>query len=145
MNYDQAFSVSTQKLGLIVDNSRNSLRISFVTVIIAIFISIVLILFFSFVIASAITKPITKLENYAKNIESTDILEVINTQSKDEVGSLAKSFGNMVLQLRKSKTDVEETVKERTKDLEKLNQYLTGRELKMIELKEEIKKLKEKK
>jgi len=67
------------------------------------------------------------------------------------VGRDLREIRKLINELREAKTGLEEKVKERTKEiqervveLEKFNKLAVGRELKMIELKKEIEKLKEK-
>lgn len=71
---------------------------------------------------------------------------------KDKEGILIGSFVGIfnIAELKKLQEGLEEKVKERTKELqeridelERLHKLTVGREIKMIELKEEIKKLKE--
>jgi PAS domain S-box-containing protein len=80
---------------------------------------------------------------------------------KDENGEVVAVFGvsrdisqikNAEEELIRSRDELEKVVTERTKELkgkieelEKINEIMTGRELKMIELKDEIRKLKEQK
>lgn len=65
-----------------------------------------------------------------------------------ERGSLDRRVQERTLELEKLKTGLEKTVAERTKflneklaELERMNKHMIGRELKMAELKEEIKKI----
>ena len=46
----------------------------------------------------------------------------------------------MAEELEKSKRNIEKQVKKRTEETEKLNQFLIGRELKMIKLKNKLRK-----
>lgn len=125
------------------------------------FIIIFIILFVFVAIQSAkyLTRSITKLQTLATEIAKGNFDAEINFQIKnsgDEVGDLAVAFEHMLHTVRKSNIILEEKVQERTKDYEeakhkekekldelvKVNEVMIGRELKMIELKEEIKSLK---
>ena len=64
-------------------------------------VSIIAIVVVSFVISRGITKPLKKLARYSKNIAKGDLTEQIKVISKDEVGSLARSFDKMRLDLVK--------------------------------------------
>ena len=85
--------------------------------------------------------------------EAHEILESkIEERTKElqaERGSLEQKVKERTSELEDLKNNLEKTVTERTKklndnlsDLEKINKLMVGRELKMAELKEEIKKLK---
>jgi len=62
--------------------------------------------------------------------------------SNDEIGELTRNFNKMAKELDKSSLEIESKIKERTQRLEELNRHMVGREIKMLELKEEIEKLK---
>ncbi len=62
----------------------------------------------------------------------------------DEIGDLARSIDEMAEKLQQARENIEKKVADRTADLQKLNRVLTGRELKMIELKNKIKDLEKK-
>ena len=68
----------------------------------------------------------------------------VKIKTNDELGELGKNFNQMTMSLKKSRSNIEKKVAERTADLEKLNKSMTGRELKMVELKKKIKDLEEK-
>lgn len=99
----------------------------------------------SLIFTSKIIEPIKELTKGAKNIEKGDLETKILINRTDEIGDLAESFNKMAFALKKSKNELSKKVEERTKDLEEANKYMVGRELKMIELKKEIKTLSKKK
>ena len=105
---------------------------------------VVLLVFFiiTFFIARIISKPIEKLYKGTESIARGDLEYKVGIESKDEIGELSRSFDNVTESLKKSKTNIEQQVVERTAQLEKTNRFMTGRELKMLELKKEIKELK---
>jgi HAMP domain-containing protein len=98
-----------------------------------------------YIIVRQITKPIKELSNAAKNISEGDLSQSVAVRNKDEIGLLAESFNVMAKNLHESRSNIEQKIEERTSDLEQLNRSMTGRELKMIELKKEIEELKNKK
>ena len=63
-------------------------------------------------------------------------------QKDDEIGELSQNINAMNKSIKEAKENIEKKVSERTKELEDLNKFMTGRELKMMELKQEIEKLK---
>jgi len=95
-------------------------------------------------------------EMTAKLKESYKIMESkIEDRTKElqiERGSLEKKAEERTSELEGLKTNLEKTIEERTRnlnskvlELEKMNDLMVGRELKMAELKDELKKLKDKK
>lgn len=122
-------------------------------------VTIVIVLIISvFVVASAmylsnmITKPIVTLRDCAVKIGEGDLTVQISVTSHDEIGQLSHAFNNMTLKLRESYQHLEQKVQERTSELEdtkekveknlqeveKLNNLMVGREIRMAELKKEI-------
>ena len=98
-----------------------------------------------FFISKTILEPLIQLKQATEKISRGHLDVPIEIKSKDELGELATSFNEMVASLKESKSDIEKKINKRTKGLKKLNQYMVGRELKMIELKKEISELKDKK
>lgn len=96
----------------------------------------------SFMAASTLSRPITGLRKGAEEIEKGNLSYRVAMNRKDEIGQLSQSFDRMANSLKESKQEIEAKVADRTKDLEKINQAMVGRELKMIELKKEIASLK---
>jgi len=100
--------------------------------------------FLSFFLARTITDPIKVLRNATAKIAKGEFVKV-KVKSKDEFGELAKSFNKMVEDLKKSQERLKERTKElreKVKELERFQKLTVGRELRMIELKKEIEKLK---
>lgn len=108
-----------------------------------------------FLIAGRISAPIKKLREAANIVAGGDLDHKVEVKTGDELEELAESFNNMAvkinedkIELKKRASELEGTVLERTKelqatvaDLEKINQLMSGRELKMIEMKKQIKEL----
>jgi len=99
----------------------------------------------SLILAAIITRPLIKLQRSVEKIKKGNFAEKALIDSRDEIGKLANSFNDMVDTLEKSNMNIEKKIQERTSELEKVNKYMTGRELRMLELKKEIEKLKAKK
>jgi len=105
-----------------------------------------------FFINYLIINPIKQITGATKKIAAGDFKTKVNIKRSDEIGALADSFNYMTKQLKESRGDIEAKVETRTKELEqktaeleKMNKFMVGRELKMVELKEELKKLQAKK
>jgi PAS domain S-box-containing protein len=94
-----------------------------------------------------IIHPITNLIKIIRQYTSGDFSKRANVESTDEISQLAQAFNAMAEKLDVSYKDLETNVQEKThaleknvKDLERLNKTMIGREYKMLELKEEVKK-----
>jgi len=83
-------------------------------------IGIILIIF----LARRYTKPIKQLVGKVQRVAGGDISVEFPSDRKDEIGELAKSFNNMVTQLKERK-DLEERLKE-AEQLSKLGQLAAG-------------------
>ena len=106
---------------------------------------------FSLLISRSLSKPIINLKTVVKEMESGNFNARIDVRSDDEIGGLSKSFNIMAKSLKKHTENLEDQVNARTKEfkeniteLEKFKKVTVGRELKMAEMKKEIKHLKEK-
>ena len=108
-------------------------------------ISVVMILSFGLALVSGIltvywlTRPIMKLKKTVREISEGNLDERVEIESKDEIGELGTAFNKMTEKLKQTQEEIEAKIMNRTKELEKVNGYMVGRELKMIELKKKIK------
>ena len=107
---------------------------------------------FSIPFSISITNPIVRLTNATATVRKGNFDVQIKESSNDEIGDLAKSFNQMINDLKKSRAEIEEynlhleqKISERTQqlavkisELENLNKFMVGRELKMAELKQKI-------
>lgn len=107
----------------------------------------------------AFTRPIRVVTKAAEDVRSGNLDVQTNIKGKDEIGTLASIFDQMVVNIKNSRAELEkysktleQQVAERTKELEeskktleqkvdelgRMNNLMVGRELKMAELKREI-------
>ncbi|MHC4738161.1 MAG: ATP-binding protein [Planctomycetota bacterium] len=86
--------------------------------VIATAIGLLAVIIVRFLINKTISNPIVKLKDAITKIGKGEFETKIETTSNDEIGSLAKSFNDMVPKLKASHTRLEETVQERTAKLE---------------------------
>ena len=93
-------------------------------------------------ISRSISNPIKKLQRGIKIVKKGNLNYKVGIDSRDEIGQLSRDFDKMTGSLKKTRAGIEKKVIERTTELEKMNEHMTGRELKMIELKKEIAELK---
>lgn len=112
--------------------------------VIAVVITLILVtvIFFgslvNYFIIGKILHPIEDLRDAMSFVAKGDLEKKVEIASKDEIGDLAKSFNSMLGNLKESRDSIEKKVDERTKELSQLNEYMVGRELKMIELKKRL-------
>jgi len=120
------------------------------------FIVVVLTLFGNILVSRNLIRPLKKLLKGSKEITRGNLDFRIETESRDELGELSIQFNKMTQQLKEGKVNLEESkaalkikVKERTgelqekvKELERFQKFAVGREIKMVELKEESARLK---
>ncbi|XOU94986.1 MAG: cache domain-containing protein [Candidatus Kerfeldbacteria bacterium] len=123
-----------------LDSTRQLLFFSIIRSLIVLFIFFIV----TYLIARLVTNPILVLYHGTEAIEKGNLNYKVGTNSKDEIGQLSRSFDKMTASIKKSRSNINQKVEERTKDLEDLNKSMIGRELKMIELKKEIIELKNK-
>lgn len=116
-------------------------------------------------LANQITKPIYKITEGVREIGKGNFNVKVDVVSHDELGELVNVFNQMAAKISQNQTelaqyneelaeynkDLEKKVSERTikyeeknNELNKMNSFMVGRELKMVELKKEIDELKAK-
>ncbi|MFH1228835.1 MAG: HAMP domain-containing protein [Candidatus Aenigmatarchaeota archaeon] len=115
----------------------------------------IVVILFGFYVSYLFTRPITELTSASKKVASGKLNVRMSYSSKDEIGELFAAFKHMLYDLKKSRdeTDTRNTeikkskkeLQEKVEELEKFNRFSVGRELKMIELKKNIKNLESKK
>ena len=108
-------------------------------------------LLLGFFIAHSLSKPIVNLKNIVHKMGEGNLDVKIDVKSNDEIGDLALNFKLMAKSLKNNQENLENQVAERTKELnnkikelERFKELTVGRELKMIELKKQMKELKTK-
>jgi len=102
--------------------------------------------FIIFVVINRLSEPLSKLKEAAQQISQGNWnYQTGLADNKDEFGQLAASFEQMSQKLAHYHQDLETEVEEKTHDLEnkvqeleKMTDLMTGRELKMKELKEKL-------
>lgn len=83
-----------------------------------IFISIIIMLFVSFLLTAVITGPIQSLFEAVQRIIHGDLKARVNVLSGDEIGVLAANFNDMTERLEESRAGLEMKVQARTSELE---------------------------
>jgi HAMP domain-containing protein len=139
---DEVISLSTSSVQKIDNEAEIEANIVTWSIIILISGGLILFILLYYVIANSVLKPLKKFETAAKEIAQGNFDQDIKVSTHDEIGLLSNTFNKMAHELKESRKDIEKKVADRTKDLTKLNQFMIGRELKMVELKKEINRLK---
>lgn len=139
---NEAINLSTVSVQKIDAQAEAESRVVMWSVIILVGLGLILFVLLYFVIARNVLGPLKDFESAAKEIAAGNFSQVLKINSRDEIGKLSKTFNKMAHELKDSRIDIEKKVADRTKDLKKLNDYMIGRELKMVELKKEINRLK---
>ncbi|GMQ95162.1 MAG: hypothetical protein BMS9Abin13_274 [Patescibacteria group bacterium] len=80
----------------------------------------------SLLIMRSVMMPIVRLQEELQMVGEENPTYKINTESKNEVGQLARSFSAMVEKVRRSHADLEKKIRERTEELEKVKTELEG-------------------
>lgn len=141
---DEATVVSTK----VLDESQNKLqqisKIQKFSIMGFIVLFLLMLISLYAVFVRTLLLPLSFFQKASGEITQGRLETRVNIDSKDEVGEFAANFNKMTKTLKDSIENTEKKVKERTEDLEKLNRFMTGREIKMIELKEKIEKLEKK-
>jgi len=103
----------------------------------------------------SVIRPLKEIEERAEQIAEGNFDKVITVKSKDEIGRLANAFNKMTIRLMGLYHGLEDKVKERTQELEgakkdlegklaelqKFQELTVGRELRMVELKKELRSI----
>jgi C4-dicarboxylate-specific signal transduction histidine kinase len=146
-NSDAEYVFAVSKLGqlpfyLIIGEERAvfgqlSSGIAFTLSLIAL-VAMALIALIIYLLISAFLQPLIKLRQSITAFDSGTNQQIEVVDTNDEIGDLSRSFAQMTEHLREAISHTESKVKRRTAELRKTNQYMIGRELKMIELKKRL-------
>ena len=119
--------------------------------ILSIMLLFVLAAFFAFSFSGKFILPLRKLQEAADFMAAGDLRYRVKISTGDEIEELADSFNAMASRIEGSQMKLKEKVEKGTdeldqkiKELEHFNALMIGRELKMVELKQEISELKNK-
>lgn len=148
-NIDEFFSPVKEleeKIDSISNQSNGELRnfLNTIKIQISLFLlsSFAVMLFLGLLFYRKMIVPIKELSRISKEISLGNFDTRLKISSNDEISNLAQNFNKMAVDLKESRENIESKIRERTLQLEKLNKYMVGRELKMVELKKEINRVK---
>ena len=143
--YDEAIDLSTKKLSQSNENLKKSINYQIYLYIVFIIIFIIFLIIIYFIFIRSILNPVRQIQDISQKIIDGDLDKKLEIKSRDEIGLLSENINQMTNKLKEEKTNIEGKVAQRTKELEKINEVLVGREIRMIELKEQISKLRKNK
>ncbi|MAZ40503.1 hypothetical protein CL654_00070 [bacterium] len=120
--------------------------------------TILVVVGISLLVSQVIARPLKDLTKFVGSIKKEGFKNKFFFKREDEIGILARAFNKMTDELGALYKDLENKVKQRTKelekakgeledkvtDLERFNRLTVDREMKMVDLKKELKELKEK-
>ena len=146
------------QLGLVVkvdlSEAQQPLQNVLITTIVVSIFSILLAIMIALVVSRSISEPLQQLSQAVQEISSKGIYGKVKLDNLDpgsELGVLTENFNDMSNKLGDLYKNLDKKVKEETKKFEKalaesdrLNKYMVGRELKMMELKKQIEELEKK-
>ncbi len=128
-------------IGHSMQEYENAMQKAYITALLLLVGTILLSLVFSYFLTSWLVTPIISLKNAAQKVAAGDLNAKVDITSKDEIGTLAKSFNEMVDTIKESNEklhsyneELEKRVEQRTQELNVLNQNLDKR------VKEEVQK-----
>ncbi|MBN2880744.1 HAMP domain-containing protein [Candidatus Woesearchaeota archaeon] len=131
------------------------IQVSFRILLIVILL-LVIVFVFVYLLARRIVKPITDINTYTASVATGNFSKKLVVKTGDELEDLAVSFNNMIDEIKQTRQKLEDynkhledKVEKRTRELmrrntelEKFGKLTIDRELRMIELKKELKKRK---
>lgn len=122
------------------DFTSSALKVSMILslfVLLTAFITTIIIV----VLTRRFLKPLANIIKILKEAGLGKFEKKIVVDSSDELGDVANVFNEMIGRIKETRDDVEKKIHNRTKELEKFNNLMVGREIKMIELKEQVAEL----
>ena len=120
---DKEHIILKKRMETATNNAHHSIRLILIITALAVFLTIVM----GVLLANSIVKPIVKLKRFALSVGKGNLDQKIVIDSNDEIGSLSKSFQQMM-------NDLKHTLEEKTK-LIKLTAEAKNEKLRVIELK----------
>lgn len=128
-------------LGSINKKIKEAFFEAFLIYVVMIFLFLLLIYFFLNII---ILKPILKINKGLKALAQNDFTYKVDVNSRDEIGSLAKAFGEMVTVVSGTKAEIESQVKKQTKSISEKSEELDNQKSAILNILEDVEKDKNK-
>lgn len=115
-----------------------------ITFSIVFFVAVIIFLFVGLVISKRITNPLERLKKAVKKIEQGDYDYEVKIDTEDEIEELSDAFNSMSLEIKKSKSEIEEKVEEQTKEIERKTKDLEEQKGAIMNILEDVEKEKDK-
>jgi len=90
-----------------------------------------IVAFIALLVAQTISNPVLRLTNVAQQIAGGNLAAQASVESSDEIGTLAITFNNMSAQLKNTLDGLEQTVADRTKELEAAQEFMAKRAIEL--------------
>ncbi len=108
------------------------------------FVAVIVFLLVGLVTSKRITIPLNLLKKAAKKIEQGDYDYETKIDTDDEIEELSSAFNAMSLEIKKSKSEIEEKIEEQTKELEIKTKDLEEQKGAIMNILEDVEKEKDK-
>jgi len=136
--YQQALVISTTTVQGVVKNIAATTSRMIRVFVLGVLVGLIVIFIFVWYFSKRFVAPLYDIKSGTQEIVKGNLDKRIDVKSRDEFENLADSFNIMAERLKENIEGVEKKIKDRTEELENLNRYMVGREMKMIELKKQI-------
>lgn len=156
IGYVKAFNTTKTRIEFIQRKNEQLFQSYIFSALIAVFLTLIIaITAMIFLMQNIVINPLKKISFGLEQVKKGILSTKINIQNRDEIGEIASVFNSMTQDLEISKktlqeynVTLEQKIKERTaelnsklNELEKMNKLMIDRELKMIDLKKQIRDL----
>jgi len=128
-------------IGSSMDKYNSTMHVAYINTAIFFFMTLILSMLFAYSLTKWLVAPIISLKNAAQKVAAGNLDAKVEVTGHDEIGTLAKSFNEMVDTIKESNKklhsyneELEKSVAQRTQELNELNKNLDKR------VKEEVQK-----
>lgn len=115
------------------------INLSYWLFLVIIFI-LILVFLVSIWLANSFNKPISSLMKAVKKVQSGDFDTRVETVGRDEIGQLARAFGEMVEAVKTSRAEVDDKVAQQTTEIRQKNQTLAEQQQAILNILEDVEK-----
>ena len=105
---------------------------------------LVFLIIIAYFFSKSITSPIKELVEGANQMAEGNFSFQVKVSGRDEIAALGNATNETAKKLKNYKENMDKEVDSRTADIKKTNELMMGREIKMLELKQQLEKEKKK-
>jgi len=148
---DAALTYEEHEINERKESVKSILRNSIYAILLICSISFIVAIVFGFVSAGFVSRPIRKLVNVMKEVGKGNLAVKSDIKSTDEIGQLSVSFNEMTTDLENAlnssnqekieRKQAEDKLNYRMKEFDRVNMSYVDRELRIVELKKQIREL----